>query len=170
MFSKDTGERGSIILLTLFIFFVVCILLILAMQLSALEMYMSEYYYRSLQAQQLADASLEQCCAEISQSLRKDYADIECLPALPLGWRGRWTDIPLAKEPGRCHAYFVSHAYGSDYCSYKVSFKGCYENASKSLEAELTFRFVETWDAQQEFMFRTYSDYGTITDYKIIYN
>ena len=89
-------EQGSVMVTTLLIFSMVCILIMLIMQLSALEMHMSDYYFRTQQAQQLADATLEQRCAEISQVLKTDYIDSQTIPVLPLGWREDWTEVSTA--------------------------------------------------------------------------
>ena len=163
-------EQGSILVMTLFIFLMICILMILILQLSVLEMRMSEYYFRSQQAQQLADAMLEQRCAEISQSLRSDYCDQQNLPTLPLGWREDWTEIATNEGEGRCQTRFMDVQTGPDYCCYKIIFTGCFENAQKSIEADLSFHFQNTFDSKQRFISRLFTDHGVITDYKIIYN
>lgn len=163
-------EQGSIILMTLLIFSIVCILIILIMQLSALEMQMSEYYFRSQQAQQLADAILEQRCAEISQVLRTDYCDTQNIPVLPLGWREEWNDVSTNEGEGRCQTRFLDLATGPDYCCYKIMCMGCFENANKSVEAEVTFHFENAYNPGQKFLYRTYTDNGIITAYKILYN
>jgi len=163
-------EQGSIIVMTLLIFSVICILIILIMQLSALEMHMSEYYFRSQQAQQLADAILEQRCAEISQVLKTDYIDSQTIPALPLGWREDWTEVSTDEGEGQCQTRFLDFETGSDYCSYKIKCVGCFENASKSVEAKVTIHFENSYNTSQKFLYRTYTDNGIITAYKILYN
>jgi len=168
---KSTArEQGSMLLMSLLIFFMVSILMMSIMQLSALEMYMSQYYYRSQQAQQLVDACLEQRCAEISQCLRSDYTITPDLPPLPLGWREDWMEMPVGDVQGRCQTSFVKLATGDGYCCYTIKFTGCFENATKTVVADLTFHYANNCDNDQAFLSRTYSDNGVITDYKIIYN
>ena len=164
------GEQGSVMVTTLLIFSMVCILIILIMQLSALEMHMSEYYFRSQQAQQLADAILEQRCAEVSQVLKTDYIDSQNIPVLPLGWREDWTEVSTGEGEGRCQTRFLDIETGEDYCSYKIKCVGCFENASKSVEAEVTIHFENAYNTNRKFLYRTYTDNGVITAYKILYN
>ena len=162
------GEQGSIILMTLLIFFIICILMILIMQLSVLEMHMSKYYFRTQQAQQLADAILEQTCADINQHLRTDYCNSQTIPVLPLGWRESSTEVVTGSGKGQCHTRFLSLDSGSDYCRYKIKCVGCFENASKIIEAEVTFHFTNNCDAEHKSISRTFTDNGTITAYRII--
>ncbi len=163
-------QQGSIFVMTLLILSVICILVFLVMQLSGLEMHMSKYYFRSQQAQQLVDAILEQRCAEINQVLRTNYTDSQLIPELPLGWREDWTNVATSEGKGRCQTLFLGFNSGANYCSYKIMCSGCFENASKTVEAEVTIHFENTYDSSQKFLYRTYTDNGIITAYKILYN
>ena len=162
------ADQGSIILMSLLIFFIISLLSMLILQLSAMEMHMSRYYFRSQQAQQLADAILEQRCAEISQCLRSDYTDDQFLPALPLGWREDWTELSIGSGQGRCQTLFLSSEPGTGYCRYRLRCIGCFENATKSVEADLTFHFTNNYNSKQKFLSRTFLDKGEITSYKIL--
>jgi Tfp pilus assembly protein PilX len=164
------SEQGSIILMTLLIFSIVSILILLIMQLSAQEMHMSEYYFRSQQAQQLADAILEQRCAEIVQVLKTDYNDSQTIPELPLGWREKCTNITTGSGEGQCQTDFLDIKTGPDYCSYKIKCVGYFENASKKIETIVTIHFEDSYNTSREFLYRTYTDNGVIASYKILYN
>lgn len=161
-------EQGSIILMTLLIFFIVSILLMLILQLSSMEMHMSQYYFRSQQAQQLADATLEQRCAEINQCLISNYTNDKFLPDLPLGWRENWTELSTGSGQGRSQTLFLTSETGTDYCRYRLECVGCFENATKSVEADLTFHFTDNYSSKQKFISRTFLDKGKITSYKIL--
>ena len=161
-------EQGNIVLMSLLVFFIVSILMMLILQLAVMEHHMSQYYFHSQQAQQLADAVLEQRCAEISRCLRSDYGDNAFLPALPLGWQENWSEIPTGISQGRCQTRFLANETGVDYCKYKLRCVGCFENAVKSVEADLTFHFTNTYDAEHNFLSREFIDGGEITSYQIL--
>jgi hypothetical protein len=89
---------------------------------------------------------------------------------LPLGWREDWTEVSTDEGEGRCQTRFLDLATGPDYCCYKIMCMGCFENANKSVEAEVTFHFETVYNPGQKFLYRTYTDNGIITAYKILYN
>ncbi|HWQ76422.1 MAG TPA: hypothetical protein VN441_14005 [Syntrophomonas sp.] len=169
------SEQGSIILMTLLMFFVICLLMVLMMQLSALEMSMSQYYYRTQQTQQLADAVLEQTCAEINRCLRENFADTEDIPELPLGWREKETEFTTAAGTSRCQIRFLSMEAGENYSCYTIQCQVFFEKTDqqkpdKSVKAEVTFHFTTDYDPEGVFRHRTFTDGGVITSYKIVEN
>ena len=161
-------EQGSIVLMSLLIFIIVSMLMMLILQLAAMERHMSQYYFRSQQAQQLADAILEQRAAEISLRLNSDYTDEELIPALPLGWQESWSELPTGTARGRCQTCFLAYETGTNYCKYRLHCVGRFENAVKSVEAELTFYFINNYDAEQKFVSRTFTNNGEITSYQVL--
>ncbi len=55
-------------------------------------------------------------------------------------------EMPVGDVQGRCQTSFVKLATGDGYCCYTIKFTGCFENATKTVVADLTFHYANNCD------------------------
>ena len=159
-------NRGSITIIALIIFLALTVMGAAAIEISRAESLISNYYYKSEQAQQAADAGVDWAIERIYNQLL-DCSDDEDLPN---SFPSANPELPVGEVKIK-NIRILSQQANQDegnYCAYSFECLGSYQKAYRHVKAIVEYTFAGGYMDSGDFLPRDYLDRGIISSYQII--
>lgn len=169
-------EKGSILFITLIIFITLNLMGMALVKIASLESKMSEYVYKSQQAQEAADGGIEWLSIRIFEELNnEENLSKPTLPVKLLGDESIEVEMPTgAGEPKALIEKVEKYGQTSvpddiNYCEYGFISTGIFQGARKIVEVKIVYSFLGGYyKNESDFISRIYQDSGEISSYEIL--